>query len=311
MANPAVALPAARKFFTELPKLKVLSRPDDVRSEVTVYVKGFLSEGESPDNFEDWMHSHRLLVLSPTHQWGPAALGYSWPSGSPMAQIPLPLATLGSAAYLVGRNFRRLSHLRLPTPASILGAVAVDVGLHAARLAYQFNTAKGESRERAEMLAWRLLDLRRKHDKLRVVGHSLGCRHITEACGLMRHDERPDAVHLCAPAMVASDILPHVTQGTGGLGRESTAIYYSPKDITLGIFLRTILMGEHAIGEVGVPGEAKLDPSVVIIDASKSLGGYYVGAHTDYADKFHFFAFPRNTRERPLMNGPAGPEREE
>lgn len=66
----------------------------------------------------------------------------------------------------------------------------MDVGLHAARLAYQFSTATRESHERAEMLAWRLLDLRRKYDTLRIVGHSLGCRHIVEACSLMSHNER-------------------------------------------------------------------------------------------------------------------------
>jgi hypothetical protein len=64
-----------KKYFTELPSLKILSRPHDARSEVTVYVKGFLAEGDSPENFQDWMHSHRLLVLSPTHKWAPAALG--------------------------------------------------------------------------------------------------------------------------------------------------------------------------------------------------------------------------------------------
>jgi hypothetical protein len=64
-----------KKYFTELPSIKVLSRPQDARSEVTVYVKGFLAEGDSPENFHDWMHSHRLLVLSPTHKWAPAALG--------------------------------------------------------------------------------------------------------------------------------------------------------------------------------------------------------------------------------------------
>lgn len=64
-----------KKYFTELPSLKVLSRPTDARSEVTVYVKGFLSEGDSPENFQDWMHSHRLLVLSSSHRWAPSALG--------------------------------------------------------------------------------------------------------------------------------------------------------------------------------------------------------------------------------------------
>lgn len=36
---------------------------------------GFLAQGESPERFEDWLHSHRLLVLSRQHNWGPAALG--------------------------------------------------------------------------------------------------------------------------------------------------------------------------------------------------------------------------------------------
>ncbi|KAG2225788.1 hypothetical protein INT45_011456 [Circinella minor] len=280
-----------KKFFTELPKLKVLTRPDETRSEVTVYVKGFLAQGDSPERFEDWLHSHRLLVLSSKHKWGASALGYSWPSGSPLSQIPVPFATLGSAAYFVSRNWQRLSHLRLPTPASIVGAVAVDVGLHAARLAYQFSTATRESHERAEMLAWRLLDLRRKHDTLRVVGHSLGCRHIVEACSLMNHEDRPDAIHLCAPALVASDIIPLICSGTGGLGRSKTVIYYSQKDITLGILLRTLLAGDQAIGEIGLPIDIDIDQSVKLIDASKSLGGYYVRSHTDYANKFHYFAY--------------------
>jgi hypothetical protein len=91
---------------------------------------------------------------------------------------------------LVGQNLQQLKHLRFPSPLTILGALTIDVGLHLGRLAYQYNVATKESEERAEMLAWRLLELRRKHDYLRVVGHSLGCRHIVEACGLMRQDER-------------------------------------------------------------------------------------------------------------------------
>ncbi|KAI9492052.1 hypothetical protein BDB00DRAFT_459371 [Zychaea mexicana] len=76
MAGRPLQLAKKKKFFTELPNFKILTRPqDDARSEVTVYVKGFLAEGDSPDRFEDWMHSHRLLALSPKHKWGPAALG--------------------------------------------------------------------------------------------------------------------------------------------------------------------------------------------------------------------------------------------
>ncbi|KAF1799960.1 hypothetical protein V8B55DRAFT_1543073 [Mucor lusitanicus] len=286
-----------KKYFTDLPSLKVLSRPHDARSEVTVYVKGFLAEGDSPENFQDWLHSHRLLVLSPSHRWAPAALGYSWPSGSATSHIPLPLASFGSTAYLIAKNLKQLKNLRFPTPASIAGALAVDVGIHATRLAYQFSVANQESHDRAEMLAWRLLDLRRKYEYLRVVGHSLGCRHIVEACSLMNANERPDSIHLCAPALVAPDIVNQIRKETGGLGQNKTLIYYSPKDITLGILLRTLLKGDQAIGEIGLPEQVGfekdwLDETVKSIDVSKSLGGFYVGAHTDYANKFHYFAQP-------------------
>ncbi|KAI8351823.1 hypothetical protein EDC96DRAFT_518568 [Choanephora cucurbitarum] len=243
------------------------------------------------------MHSHRLLVLSPTHTWGSSALGYSWPSGNSTSHVPIPFASVGSTAYLVAKNFRQLKNFKFPTPASIAGALAIDVGLHATRLAYQFSLAQHTSHDRAEMLAWRLLDLRKKHDYLRVVGHSLGCRHIVEACSLMDPDERPDTIHLCAPAFVAPDVIPQIQKGSGGLGRSKTLIYYSHKDITLGILLRALLMGEQAVGEIGLPSQVGfekdwLDSSVQTIDVSSSLGGFYVGAHTDYADKFHYFARP-------------------
>lgn len=115
---------------------------------------------------------------------------YSWPSGTAGSHIPIPLASFGSTAYLIAKNLKQLKNLRFPTPASIAGAVALDVGIHATRLAYQYSVANETSHDRAEMLAWRLLDLRRKYDYLRVVGHSLGCRHIVEACSLMSPEER-------------------------------------------------------------------------------------------------------------------------
>ncbi|KAI9275341.1 hypothetical protein BY458DRAFT_507145 [Sporodiniella umbellata] len=283
------ALP--KKYFTKLPSLQVLSRPRPEKSEVTVYVKGFLSEGDEAENFQDWMHSHRLLVLSPSHRWAPAALGYSWPSGS--HQLPIPLA---SATFLFIKSLQQLKNFRWPTPGTMAATLALDIGLHAGRLAYQFNTATSESHDRAEMLAWRLLDLRKKHDYLRVVGHSLGCRHIVEACSLMDPQERPDAVHLCAPALIASDLIPHIQNGKAtGLGREKTTLYYSEKDLTLGVLLRVLLKGDQAVGEIGLPSQVGLDPhwlhpSVQALDVSSNLGGYYIGAHTDYANKFHYFA---------------------
>ncbi|KAI8065730.1 hypothetical protein BC940DRAFT_240795 [Gongronella butleri] len=212
-----------------------------------------------------------------------------------MHQIPIPFASLGSAAYLIGRNMQQLRHLRFPSPASIFGALAIDAGLHMGRLAYQFHVATKESHERAETLAFRLLQLREKYDKIRLVGHSLGCRHIVEACSLLTLRDRPNEIHLCAPALVRNDILPMVAVGSGGIGQQNTMIYYSHKDVTLGVLFRALVAGDQAIGEIGLPDEP-LDPSVLMIDASRSLGGYYVGSHTDYADKFHFMcaATPTN-----------------
>lgn len=91
---------------------------------------------------------------------------------------------------MIAKNLKQLKNLKFPTPASIAGAIAIDVGIHATRLAYQYSVANETSQDRAEMLAWRLLDLRRKYSYLRVVGHSLGCRHIVEACSLMSFEER-------------------------------------------------------------------------------------------------------------------------
>ncbi|KAI7901374.1 uncharacterized protein BX663DRAFT_514251 [Cokeromyces recurvatus] len=274
-----------KKYFTELPSLKVLSRPSHERSEVTVY-----------GNFFEYVYIFVYLCINIDG----GEESYSWPSGNSNSNIPIPIASVGSSAYLLLKNFKQLKNFKLPTPTSIAGAIALDIGLHATRLAYQFNIATKESHERAEMLAWRLLDLRRKHDYLRVVGHSLGCRHIVEACSLMNFEERPDSIHLCAPALVARDIVDHIKKGTTHgllLGQKKTLIYYSKKDITLGILLRTLLMGEQAIGEIGLPEQIGfvqdwLDPSVRSMDVSKSLGGFYIGAHTDYANKFHYFAQP-------------------
>jgi hypothetical protein len=149
-------------------------------------VLGFLAEGDTPDNFADWIHSHRLLVLS--KNWAPSALGFSWPSGT--VSVPVPFATLASASYLLATNAQRLAHLRLPTPATVLGAFLVDIGLHAGRLAYQFNQATTESKERAEILALRLLRLRTEHEHVRIVAHSLGCRHVVEAISKLKPEER-------------------------------------------------------------------------------------------------------------------------
>lgn len=106
--------------------------------------------------------------------------------------------------------------------------------------------------------------------------------------------------------MVAPDIISQITKAAGGLGRENTFIYYSQKDITLGILLRALLKGQQSVGEIGLPNQVGfekdwLHPTVKAVDVSKSLGGFYVGAHTDYAEKFHYFAQPSSKKKVELV----------
>jgi hypothetical protein len=81
--------------------------------------------------------------------------------------------------------------------------------------------------------------------------------------------------------------LPYIGKSNGGLARNKTIIYYSAKDLTLGVLLRAILGGARPVGEAGFDPNTPIDSTVQLIDASSSLGFF---SHTDYADKFHFMA---------------------
>ena len=92
-------------------RLFPLQPSDDPDGEVTVYVKGFLSRGEEPDQFESWLDSHGTLEAS--HGWGSVALGYHWPSGKFWSR---PVAVMGTAkaawdVIRIARNARRAARL--------------------------------------------------------------------------------------------------------------------------------------------------------------------------------------------------------
>ncbi|KAL1917224.1 uncharacterized protein VTP21DRAFT_4880 [Calcarisporiella thermophila] len=275
------------KAFILLPRLQVLSRPSQPahEKEVTLYIKGFLAQGETVDNFSDWLHSHHLLVLS--HGWSPQSLGYSWPSGAISPYTAMPFAALGSIAYLAGQSWIALRKLRFPSLASIAGALVVDVGLHAARLAFQYHQAQKESTERAEALALRLLRLREEYDKIRIVSHSLGCRHLVEALGHLSPKEWPDSIHLCAPALAETETVSKLLRNPSA----DIRLYYTPQDWTLAVLFRAIV-GARAMGEVGLRED--YGERVRAIDVSRYLG-MPVSAHTNYANRFHRFAAEKHT----------------
>ncbi|ORZ40057.1 hypothetical protein BCR44DRAFT_1426177 [Catenaria anguillulae PL171] len=196
-ANAAATTEQPRKTLIPLTRLQLLTRlPRSNHREATVYVKGFLQSGEDPRNFDSWLQSHHLLALSPKHSWDGLSFGYSWNSGALLHPItlPVPLTTLGTVAT-------RLLTLSRLTPAGVLGSLALDTTLNLGKLAWQFRQASSAAELGAPQLAETLRELRKECDHVRVVAHSLGCRHVTHAIALMHPDDRPDTVHLCAPAM--------------------------------------------------------------------------------------------------------------
>ncbi|ORX80346.1 hypothetical protein K493DRAFT_270859 [Basidiobolus meristosporus CBS 931.73] len=267
-----------------LPKLKLLTKASKFESEVTVYVKGFLAQGEDPEDFNAWLYSHRLLLLSPRHHWGGLSYGYSWPSGTmKTAQtFPFPIATLSGAALLVYRSALKVKNFRFPTPATVVSALALDAGLNTARLAYQYHLATEASQLRADLLAEKLVQLRREHTRVRIVGHSLGCGHLLAAVRELTESDRPDVIHLCAPAVkeeTVKDIL------ASSPAKEMTYCYYTDRDLTLAALFRVMAQGS-AMGEVGLSQEY---PNLKPVDVSNRFG---MVVHTKYARKFHHFAEP-------------------
>ena len=213
------------------------------RREATVYVKGFGARDETSTDFAAWTSSHERIAA-----WnGSQALGFTWMRGSRRNQIPIPFITAARAATELAVRGRRLMRF---TPGAVATHVAGDLGLHAARLVKQFYDAKAGAREDGQRLADALRALRLDSDvrTVRVVAHSLGCLATVEALALLPLSERPDEVHLCAPALSAERLV--ADDVANGLARPSldalsagaemnrrrgtTSVYYCRDDVVLG-----------------------------------------------------------------------------
>lgn len=103
-------------------------------------------------------------------------------------------------------------------------------------------------------------------------------------------DQRPDVVHLCAPAFRESEFSNDLLKE--GCARERTYLYYTPRDRTLAFVFRYLLRGkgvggarEPAMGEIGC-----LDKSYKGLEEVEA--GQFFGArvHTEYAFHFHKMA---------------------
>jgi hypothetical protein len=197
-----------------MPRGKLLTlRTGADNREVTIYVKGFLGRGEKPDHFDRWLACHDTLVES--HGWGATALGYHWQSGR---LLPGPVAAMGSVK-LAWDGVRIVRNLRRATRLGFLGMlVSEELALMGAHFVHQYVIASRSAREQAGDQAAHLHKLAAEERRVRVVAHSLGCRHVIEAVSQLEPARRPHEIHLCAPACKED----HVLEKLSALAQERT-----------------------------------------------------------------------------------------
>lgn len=247
--------------------------PED---EVTVYVKGFLARGESPESFDHWMAGHRSLVE--THGWAPCALGYHWESGQ-LRKLALPLVGGAKAAWDI---YRLVRHARRIAPLAAAGWFIAEQGaVLSARFIGQFVEARRQAAIRAEDLANCFESLALRHRRVRVVAHSLGCRQVIEAAAQLPRDRRPHEIHLFAPACLEDEVCDKLPR----LAREQSVVYHTHLDQVLEISFRVMSQG-RAIGGAGLDGEY---PGLLARDVS---GEFDFWVHTEYKNRFGRFAEP-------------------
>jgi hypothetical protein len=241
--------------------------------EVTVYVKGFLARGEKAESFEAWLAGHEAMADS--HGWSRAALGYHWESGD-LRKLALPIAGGVKTAWDI---YRLVRHTRRIAPLATAGWFLAEQGAAlSARFVTQFIEARRHSSARADDLAACLQALAQQHERVRVIGHSLGCRQVIEASSLLLAAERPDEIHLFAPACLESEVGDKLED----LAREHAYLYFTGLDHVLDISFRAMTQG-RAIGAVGLERDYA---GLTSRDVSSEFDFW---VHTEYKNRFSRF----------------------
>ncbi len=247
-----------------------LSTSDPGDRELTFYIKGFLARGESADHFGVWLASHQELVEA--LGWGKRAYGYGWRSGD-LESIPMPLLSSVAAAWSFQRRVRKAKRF---TALSSVGVVAAEeIVQMVARFVYQYRVASSAAEQRAEVLAERLAKMRKRYRHLRLVAHSLGCRHVIEAVSLLDPASRPDEIHLCAPACRERD----VSSKLDGLALGTTYLYYTRSDLVLDVGFRVLSRGSA----LGAAGPKRSYVRLKAVDVKDEFGFW---VHAEYKRRF-------------------------
>eukprot|EP01135_Chromosphaera_perkinsii_P005191 Nk52_evm9s322 gene=Nk52_evmTU9s322 len=213
---------------------------EEEEEEVTLYIKGFRSLDHDRESFDTWRHCHNALCL--LKRWRGAALGYSWKNtytydqqeqqeqqhegeekkGTHREERPL--------SSTVGRNSNNTSNsdyyyksLMIPIQYGkyivplvtnrvffpVASLLTIEMAAYVAQLYSEFSYALRITSQLEDKnvvnLAGVLRELRDTYPRVRVVAHSLGCRYLLAALSTIPPNERPDEVHLCAPAVTVAE----------------------------------------------------------------------------------------------------------
>eukprot|EP00736_Rhodelphis_marinus_P014417 Rmarinus@m.9698 len=258
-----------------------------VKREITIYVKGFLSEGEQPADYKKWFTSHQTLIS--THDWGDVAFGYCWNTGDYKTKY---YATVGIGLL---RLYRTISEgVALLSPATLAVAAAQDLAFNVGRLIYQYRLAESNAKEHASHLSEVIKRMRPICDKIRIVAHSLGCKKTIEAATMLDPSDRPDELHLCAPAVCEHEILDLLPK----LARDHTYIYYNPGDMVLATSFRVMTRGYTAVGQSGLVSGVR-SPKFTMVSTEGHFGFWI---HQAYALPFSRFAMPQTPAQQERLN---------
>lgn len=247
----------------------------------TVYCTGFLTDTSGDDNFRDWLSCHIALSDGASLGWCAEAHGVEWRTGHTgdfFGRWPL---LLHSSVFLLRRS----------SPLMLVGGVAGDGLLNAARVYYAFNAAEDAAKQDAPSLAAALSSLhaRPQSESYRVVAHSLGCRLVLEALPLLPRSERPAEVHLCAAAITAEAALsklPYACRPGGRLYH-----HYSTGDEALSSAFKLASRGKPALGSGPLSAEAT-SHCAAAAEATTTLSSHdassYLGLFTHGQFRSHF-----------------------
>lgn len=267
-----VLLPRLQRWHTTIS----LSKKDklDVKRgpEVTLYIKGFLSKGETPDDYHLWMYSHNRIAKK--HYWDETAKGWSWNCGD--IEYPIPFITGTNLAYSL---FSKAKFIK-GHPMFMAGGLFLDFGVFLSKMIYQYYKVEKNTTILSYQLSAELERLSKKYGKVRVVAHSLGCKLLLNAIKDVPKEYRPNYVHLCAPALSEEIYGPILNE----VSKNRTCIYYSPNDVILSVLLQ-ILKGRNPIGSSGL---SKHYPNVKAIDVTPYFKNFWV-IHSNYNEQFHNF----------------------